>query len=265
MKGMYRLALFAFLGVAAFAQTDVPPAEKPPADVDQAVRARVNEFYTLLKDQQYRKGESFVSDDTKDYYYEGSKPVVHAFEIIDVQYSNNFTHAKVTTKCTTPLVVPGFPQSEVSLKIPTLWRLENGNWYLYEDSTKMFNLDGLQKKVEAAIAAAPVPGAAVSGMPKEIPQTPAFAMGKMQVDKTDIELTAGAEAQIQISNGSAGRMELELGYPLPGIEAKLDRTAVDHGEKAVLTLKAGKQATGGIFFVRVMPTEEVIKVRVQVK
>jgi hypothetical protein len=54
MKEMCRIALLLLLGTAAFAQTDVPPAvtplaEKPPAEVDQALRARVNEFYTMMK------------------------------------------------------------------------------------------------------------------------------------------------------------------------------------------------------------------------
>ena len=43
MKKMYRIALIAILGTAAFAQTDAPPTEKPPAELEQAVLARAGE------------------------------------------------------------------------------------------------------------------------------------------------------------------------------------------------------------------------------
>jgi hypothetical protein len=270
MKLMYRIALFALLGAAAFAQTDTPPAGKPPAEVEQALRARVNELYTLLKNHEYRKAEGLIADDTKDYYYAGPKQDVHTFEVLDIEFSDRFSHAKATTKCSEPLVVAGFPPGVITLKIPTLWRFENGNWYLYEDPAKIASPSGLQGKVQAAVeagtaAATAPPSEAPKDMPKEIPKDPAFVLGKLQVDKPEVTLAAGATELITIGNSSNGPMQLELGYPLKGIEAKLDRTEVGKGEKAVLTLKAGKEPAGGTFYLRVMPTQEVITIHVQVK
>jgi hypothetical protein len=266
MKVMYCICLFACLTAVAFAQADAPPAEKPPAELEQAVRSRVAEFYTLMKNHEYRKGESLIAEDTKDYYYAGGKPEIHTFEILDIEYSENFTRAKAMTRCSEPLVVAGFPPGEITVKMPTLWKLENGNWYLYEDPTKMASPGGLQKKVQAAVEA----GAAATtdklplGMPKEISQDPSIALGKMELDKTEVNLKAGATEEIHIDNHSSGPMTLELGYPLGGVEAKLDRRNLNAGERAVLTLKAGRTPKSGLFYLRVLPTGEALTIRVAV-
>jgi hypothetical protein len=90
-------------------------------------------------------------------------------------------------------------------------------------------------------------------------------MGKVLVDKADVKLTPGSSEKILIANGSLGPFSLEPGYPLPGIEAKLDRTELGQGEKATLTLTAGKEPKAGTYYLRVMPTGEQIRINVQVQ
>lgn len=266
---MFRLIVFLLLSSAVFAQTEAPPAENAPDDVHRALVARVTEFYALLKSQQYRKAEAFIAEDTKDYYYDGAKPVIDAFEVMDIEFSDNFTHAKAMTKVSEPVVMAGFPPGEMTVRMPTLWRLENGNWLLYEDLSKMASPGGIQTKVKAAVdagtVAAVAEGFTPDKMPKELPKTPDFAMGKITVDKGEVQISPGTAEQIHLTNGSAGPMDLELGAQLRGIEAKLDKTTVAKGEQAVLTLSAGKEPFGGIFFLRIMPTGENIPIRVQVK
>jgi hypothetical protein len=264
MKEMHRIALFAILGAVAFAQTEAPPAEKPPAGLEQTVFTRVHEFYALLVKHQYRQAEAYIAEDTKDYYYAGSKPDVRSFEVQKVEFSDAFTHAKVFTRCTEPVVVAGFPPGNMTVSVPTFWRLVDGNWYLYEDPNKIANPSGLRSKIQSSLdAAAASPDAAP--IAKELPKDPSFALGKVQVDREQIKLSAGGTEKITIANGSSGPIKLEYGYPLPGIEAKLDRSEVGHGEKAVLTLTAGKEPAGGFYYLRIMPTGEAIRIHVQVQ
>lgn len=263
MKRMHRIALFAILGAVAFGQTEAPPAEKPPAGLEQTVSTRVNEFYALLVKHQYRQAEAYIAEDTKDYYYAGSKPDVRSFEVQKVEFSDSFTHAKVFTRCTEPVVVAGFPPGNMTVSVPSLWRLEDGNWYLYEDPDKISNPSGLRSKIQSSIDAAAANPAAPP-MPKELPKDPSFALGQVQVDKTEIKLSAGGAEKVTITNGSTGPMKLEYGYPLPGIEAKLDRSEVGKGEKAILTLTAGKEPNGGFYYLRIVPTGEAIRINVQV-
>jgi hypothetical protein len=263
MKEMHRLALFAILGAVAFAQTEAQPAEKPPAGLEQTVLTRVNEFYSLMVKHQYRQAEAYIAEDTKDYYYAGSKPDIRSFEVQKAEFSDSFTHAKVFTRCTEPVVVAGFPPGNMTVTVPTLWRLEDGNWYLYEDPDKITNPSGLRTKIQSSIDAAAANPAAPP-IPKDLPKDPSFALGKVTVERQEIKLSAGGTEKITIANESPGPITLEYGYPLAGIEAKLDRSELGRGEKAVLTLTAGKEPTGGFYYLRIVPTGEAIRINVQV-
>jgi len=260
---MDRIVLLAIAGTMAFAQTEAPPAEKPPAGLEQTVTARANEFYTLMVQQKYRQAEAYVAEDTKDYYYAGAKPEIRKYEVLKVEFSDHFTHAKVWTRCVEPIVMAGFPPGDVTVTVPTLWKLQDGNWYVYENPDKIRNPSGLQSvpvPVPPANAgtAPPVPQAGLPNLPKD----PAFVFGKVHADKTEVKLPAGGSEKITIANGSDGPISLEYGFPLAGVDAKLDRTDVGRGEKAVLTLTAGKSPASGVYSLRVMPTNEAIRIQV---
>jgi hypothetical protein len=253
---MYRLALTLLMGAAAIAQT----AEKPPAEVDAALRARMNAFFTLEKNHDFRHAEALISDDTKDYFYNGAKPEIRSFEVFDIHYKDNFTKAETITKCVQMVVLAGFPPGEMTLKVPTLWRFENGDWYLYEDPSKMGggDPDGVQAKLHKAMEAA------ASGSLTDLAAANA-EFPKMQVDRREVELVPGEPQQVTITNVSIGRMELKLPYPPKGVEIKLDRRFLEKDEKAVITLQAGDDATGGSYKVGVLPTGEIIDIQVKVK
>jgi hypothetical protein len=279
MKGMYRIALFAILGTVGFAQTvafaqtggsaqtEPPPAEKPPAELERTVLARVNDFYAMMLKHQYRQAEALIAEDTKDYYYGGAKPDVRKYEVLSVAFSDHLTRAKALTKCTEPVVMAGFPPGEMTVTVPSLWKLEDGNWYLYEDPDKITNPSGLRSKIQSAIDGAAAANGldGPAGMPKEIPKDPSFVLGKLTLDKTEVKLTAGGVEKIIVSNSSSGPVTLEPGYPLAGIEATLDRTELAKGEKATLTLTAGKQPSGGSYYLRAMPTGEAMRINVVVQ
>jgi hypothetical protein len=259
---MSRIALFAVLGAVALAQTEVQPPEKAPAELEQAVRARVNQFYEMLVNHQYRKAEGWVAEDTKDYYYAGSKPEIHKYEVLTVEFSEHLTHAKVMTRVSEPIVVAGFPPTEITLNMPTLWKLENGDWCVYEDPEKIVNPTGLRSKVQAAVDGASAK-LAMPQMPKEQPTDSNFVLGKVLLDKREVKLAPEAVEKITVSNSSNGPVTLEPGYPLAGIEATLDRTELGPGDKAILTLKAGKEPGSGFYYLRLMPTGEVLRIQVQ--
>jgi hypothetical protein len=289
MKKMYRTTLLFLLAAAALAQPMPPPDtlgpkkvappqpaapvfEKAPAEVDDALRSRVFKLFTLFKARDYRPAEAYIAEDTKDYYYAGNKPEINSFELLTIEYFDNFTRAKAMSKVTEPVTVSGFPPGEISVTMPTLWKIEEGKWVLYEDKEKMGSPGGIQKKVQAALEAGTAaalgvsaPSPSTTGMLNEIPKDATFAMKRVQADKTEIEVVPDGTEQVTISNGSTGAMKLELGYHLNDIETKLDRTELLSGEKSVLTFKAGKQPMNGIFYLRIMPTDEYIAIRVRVK
>src|ERR1035438_3599187 len=88
---MYRLLLL-FLAVFILpAQT----LDKPPQDIDDSLRDRVKQFYDYHVAQKYRLCEQLISEDAKDDFYVIKKPALESFTIGSVDYSDNFTKAKV--------------------------------------------------------------------------------------------------------------------------------------------------------------------------
>src|SRR5260221_234676 len=113
---MLRSALFFFFAAGLFAQAD-DPFNRPPADVDQALRARIQEFYQFQVKGDFRRAEALVAEDTKDFYYSANKTKYLSTEISRIQYSDNFTRAKATILCEQYVMIPGF--SDKPIKVPT--------------------------------------------------------------------------------------------------------------------------------------------------
>ena len=79
---MGKLWVCALFACAAVAQ------QKPPAKVDQALRARVKEFYQYHVDEQYRKAETLVANDdqSRDIFFTKQKEKYEKFEISQIEY-----------------------------------------------------------------------------------------------------------------------------------------------------------------------------------
>lgn len=133
-KPMVRFSLFLVCAAACLAQTPKTPKEppKPPADVDQALRARVQEFFQYHVTGEFRKAEALVAEDTKDLYYNRDKPRYLKFiEIARIDYNPDFTKATATVMVVTPQMIPGWEGGAPTIPIPSTWKIENGKWCWY--------------------------------------------------------------------------------------------------------------------------------------
>src|SRR5689334_20171800 len=125
---MRRLITSVLFASVLFAQGKDPFQAKPPAEVDQALRARVQEFFDLHVKGQFRKAEELVAEDTKDYFYTHDKPKYLSCEITKIDYQENFTKASVVVTCSRYVMMPGL--SDRPMKVPgtNTFKLENGKW-----------------------------------------------------------------------------------------------------------------------------------------
>src|SRR4051812_10671921 len=111
-----RFTLVAMLAVfSAWGQDN--PFNRPPKDVDEALRARILAFFQYHVTGEYRKAEALVAEDTQDYFYDHNKPKYLSVEILRVDYSDNFTKAKAVVLCEQRLQGPGFGNQV--FKVPT--------------------------------------------------------------------------------------------------------------------------------------------------
>ena len=70
-----RWIIFPTIAVTSAAQTPATPAS------EKALRARVSEFFQLQVDKKFRQAEALVATESRDDYYDSSKPKMESFKI----------------------------------------------------------------------------------------------------------------------------------------------------------------------------------------
>jgi hypothetical protein len=250
------LALTVCAGVC-FAQAPADLFNRPPADVDRALRARITEFYQDHVDGKFRQAEALVAEDTKDFFYTHNKPRYLSFEIQSINYSEGFTRAKATILCEQYVMIPGFTDKPLKVPTPSTWKVVDGQWYWYVDQ------EALRDSPFGKMT--PGPGAS-TGLPAlPSPNEMMFIFSQVKADKTAVSLKPGVPEQITLTNSAQGLLSLSLTGTVPGVDAKLDRMNLGAGEKAVMTLRAGGNAKPGVLSLRVEQTNQVIAIQVGIE
>jgi hypothetical protein len=256
---MHRFIPFTLFAAAAIAQSG-NPFNRPPADVDQALRSRIAEFYEYHIKDVPRKAEALVAEDTKDYFYNHNKPKYLKCEIKQIDYSDKFTKAIAQVTCEQHVMIPGFTGT-LPVPEPSYWKIEDGKWCWYIDPENIGRSPFGKMK--------PGPTAAVAnGSPisiNNIPTTPDFLFNQVKLDKTEVTLKPGESTTVTVSNGAPGQITLAIPSRLGGIEASLDKTTLQSGEKATLTVKAGEDAKAGVLNLQVDPINQLLPLQIVVK
>jgi hypothetical protein len=234
------------------------PAEKPPAGVDEALRARVQEFYHYFETEEYRKAEKFVAEDSQDFYYNHNKPRFLSTTIQTIKYSDHFTRATAVILAEQYIMMPGFAGKPMKVPMSSTWKVVDGQWFWYVDPIELRRTPfGMipEKKNEAQQGA----------LPASIPTTADFALNLVKVESTAIELKPDSTVQVTFTNTAKGIMNLSVLELPDGVEAEFDREQMNIGDKSLLTVRTGKGAKSGTIAIRVMPTHETIAIALTVK
>jgi hypothetical protein len=235
------------------------PFDKPPADVDDALRTRVTQFYRYHVDGKLRQAEQLVAEDAKDDFYAAAKPNIKDFRIDQIAYSENYTKAKVTMvgKAMVSFMGMAAPQL-MDMPFPSYWKLEGGKWcfYYYVDPERMTPF-GKQK--------APSKDGKASGPPAFKPADLSTISQGVKPDRTAVKL-GDTEEKVELTNRLPGVVTLSLSEKqYVGIEAKLDKTELKSGETATLTIQprsaVGRPRT--MVGVIVQPSNQYIQVEVK--
>ena len=260
---MFRFATLLLCGGLCLAQT---PAGSPPAppEVDQALRARISEFYQDHVDGKFRQAEALVAEDTKDYYYAANKPKYLNFEISHVEYTDDFTRAKAVVTCETYVAAPGFVGHPLKVPVTSTWKVMDGQWYWYVDQSKGVPSPFGQMTPGKG---APASGSAAPVLPSQ-EQIQALAnqlQNMVKADKGIVTLKAGQSETVTLTNTSTGTLDLGLAGEVEGVHAELDQLRLKPKEKGTLSLQAGESARSGTFRVQVEQTGQVIPIQVEIQ
>jgi len=263
MKSLTLLGLAgaAMFTQALFAQAADPFQPKPPAEVDQALRARIQEFFDLHVKGQYRKAEDLVAEDTKEFFYTQNKPKYLSCEITKIEYSDHFTKASSVVTCERYIMMPGF--SDHPMKVPgtNTWKLENGKWMWYVDpeSLTMTPFGRMKAGDFPKTGAAPPPPSL-----NNIPTSGDFLMKQLKLEPQSVQLKEGESAQVTISSVAPGTVDLTISGKPPGVDGKFDVAKVPSMGKVTLTVKAAAGAKSGTLIVQVVQTTQLLPLEVKI-
>jgi hypothetical protein len=185
-----------------------------------------------------------------------------------------------------PSINPMMP-GIVNYPVPSIWRLLDGVWYWSLRRIDPLELvRGMVTGNPAAAGANPVPVLPTmpggvnlpvslpgnADLPAVLGRPEAMMMGgggggapEVSMDRTEVALKPSTTQAITIANISSAPVTLFLLGKLPGIEAAFDRPRIGPGEKAVLSIHAAAEATGGMLIVGVTETNAMISIPVTVK
>jgi hypothetical protein len=219
--------------LAAFGQDAPPPADTPPPEVDQALRARVTQFYSANISGKWRDAFQVVADDMQNEYLAASKEKYDSCETVKISYSDNFTKASVLEKCRGEY---RWRNSQLPFNAPlsSTWKVVDGQWYWYFlKPTEMMTPFGLSTIKPDT----PGPdGTTVSGKIETVVKDPRSMakeiLGQIKVDKKEIRLRGyeTSSEELHISNGMDGTVSVTItSPPVPGFRIK--QPSVDIGPK----------------------------------
>jgi hypothetical protein len=251
-----------------------PPSEskssesaKVPPEVDQALRARVAQFYQDHVEGKYRAADQLVAEDSKDAFFGMPKPHIKSFEIIRIDYSENFTKAEVALMCPADWFLRG---QKIAVKIPLhdIWKLDNGQWFWHVTPApnELHTPFGVVRKSGNG-AESPLPEAV-----KDPASAARAILSQVNLDKSTVTLKINRQdsAEVLVKNGMPGaiRIQAESSALTPGFSSVVEKEQLGAGEtgKIVLRTEGLKDAAAipdATVRIRVEPTGQILAVTVQ--
>ena len=258
---MRKWLLAAFVSCAVLVAQTKPTDvfEKAPPQVDEALRANVAKFFQAHVDGKFRNAEEVIAEDSKDVFYNLEKQRYLSFEIVRINYAEDFTKATVVTGVEVEWRSPRIGVMRVKPPMTSLWKLENGQWYWYVIPQKDWNTPWGRMN----------PGPDDPDKLKKLftGVDVASVQSHINIDKTEIRLSSYqfAQGEAIISNTLPGEIKLRMeALPRTGLEAKLDKNVLKSGEQAKISVSYQPVGTEpkpqGEIAVHVEPTGQILRV-----
>jgi hypothetical protein len=225
---MDRRLLFPALAATAWAQ-QTSPAQ---AAAEKAVRARVNQFYQLMLEKKYRVAEEMVAVDSKDDYYNGTKPDIKGFSVEKIELTDRNTRAMVIVKWKLQTLFPGAGALVFDFPTTTWWKIENGKWSWYIDR---------EKRAQTPFGTLKSDGSATTSTLDTTGKAPDIAaiQNGVTIDRTSVTLSAANPREVvTVFNNLPGPTHLnveETEFKLKGVDVEISPSELNPGEKASIT------------------------------
>lgn len=218
-----------------FAQSPTDVFEQAPPAVEKALRDRIAIFMAAHISGKFRNAEEVIHDDSKDIYYDSVKSKFISYEIVRINYAENFTKATVVTAVEMDWYTTRLGKLRVKPPLTTTWKLDNGEWWWYAVPQKEwktpFGTMSPGQDSKPGIPVAPVNTVADANALYQ----------QIQVSKTDIPLSSwqAGEDSAEIVNKTLGEITLKLNPVTlpPELTVELSKEILASGETAKVIFK----------------------------
>ncbi|HTC35190.1 MAG TPA: hypothetical protein VK724_17585 [Bryobacteraceae bacterium] len=234
------LLVFGFLGLA---QNPADQDDKAPPAVEEALRARVGQYYQAFMAGKFKDAYNLVADDSQDAFLVADKDQYKSCETLKIRYSENFKKATVLESCKTDWVWHGV-RTPTTFPITSTWKVVDDKWFwFYVRPTQApfpFSPTGF----------IPVPSeeemAKATAIPRDMQGAAKNILSKITLDKKSVHLLPDQTSHdvIQIHNGMPGEIKLEMDQlAIPGLKTTLGKSTLIANEDTTLTFEYNLEST----------------------
>ncbi len=211
-----------------------PPPKAAP-EVEEALRSRVTQYYTLYQQGKYRQSEAYIAEEGRDAYYAIRKNTIYGFAVKELNFAPDFQSAKVVVACQTNVAIQT-SGSKVTLPVYSQWKLVNGEWYALMGPPQGAPVETPFGKMtfDGSRASSNAPGAAPAAGTQLATSNSLAKMFKL-TGKRVLRFPADAKEPltqtIVLSNTGQGTLEVRREFrEIPGLEVTTDPKEAGGGQ-----------------------------------
>ncbi len=263
-------------GTFLFAQDPSDLFDKAPGPIDEALRARVGEFYQAFIAGKFRDAYKLVDDESQDAFMASDKNTYKSCETLKISYSDNFTKARVLESCQGEFRFHG-DRFETKIPLTTNWIVVDGKWYWHF--------------VKPTTAPSPFSPTGFVNIPQDqptntgninIPKDPVAEarniLSKVQLDKTEIYLKGyeTSKDELHVRNEMPGGVIVNVDtVTQPGVKVRIAKPELGPHEETPIYFEynvddasiscgeCAKRIKGTMTVqVRITPTNQVFPIKI---
>jgi hypothetical protein len=209
--------------------------DKAPPPIDEALRARVKQFYDAHVSGKFREAFALVAEDSQDTFFAAGKQQYKTCETIRINYTEQYARATVIESCKSDWTWHGIT-TPTTFPLTSSWKLVDGQWYWsYVKPTiapSPFSPTGYvsvpaDQDSSGANASKPAVAADLRAMTEQI-------LKLVKLDKNEVLLHADHTSKdtVHIRNEMPGQVTLSIDpLPLPGLKMTLTKTELKANEE----------------------------------
>jgi len=224
--------------VLGLAQDSTDLLDKAPPPIEEALRARIDQYYRAFMEGKFKDAYLLVADDSQDAFLGSAKQQYKACETAKIRYSDNFTKAIVVESCKGEWRWHGVATPE-TYPLNSSWKIVDGKWlWYYVKPTQVSSPFSPTGSIAVPPASATANGASASVVPGDLSAAALGILAQVSLDKMAVHLRTEESSQdvIHVHNAMPGVIQLQVDQlAVPGLTITLGKTELGANQETTVS------------------------------